>query len=76
MPQPVYEFSDMQDRPIEGQFYNYEVVKVTVLPKSEFQIDKRVRIRNQGGITQRLVKWKGYDEAFNSCVNASDTKQI
>jgi hypothetical protein len=76
MPQPVYELSDLQDCPIGGQFYNYEVVKVIVSPESEFQIDKIVRTRNQGGIKQRLVKWKGYDEAFNSWVNASDTKKI
>ena len=30
MPQPVYELSDLEDRPIEGKFYNYELVKVTV----------------------------------------------
>jgi len=32
MPQPVYELSDLQGRHIEGQFYNYELVKVTVSP--------------------------------------------
>jgi len=30
MTQLVYELSDLQDRPIEGQFYNYELFKVTV----------------------------------------------
>ena len=28
--QPVYELLDLQDHPIDGQFYNYELVKVTV----------------------------------------------
>ena len=32
VPQPVYELSDLQARPIEGQFYNYELVKFTVSP--------------------------------------------
>jgi hypothetical protein len=76
MPLPVYELSDLQDRPIKGQFYNYELVKVTVSPESEVQIDKIVRIRNQGGIKQHHVKLKGYDEAFNSWVNVSDLKKI
>ena len=76
LPQPVYELSDLQARPIEGQFYNYELVKVTVSPQTEFQIDKIVRTRNKGGIKQHLVKWKGYDETFNSWVNASDIKKI
>jgi hypothetical protein len=30
VPQLVYELSDLQARPIEGQFYNYEFVTVTV----------------------------------------------
>ena len=76
LPQPVYELSDLQARPIEGQFYNYELVKVTVSPQTEFHIDKIVRTRNKSGIKQHLVKWKGYDETFNSWVNASDIKKI
>ena len=76
MPQPVYELSDLEDRGNEGQFYNYELVKVTVSPETEFQIDKIVRTRNKNGIKQHLVKWKGYDETFNSWVNASDIKKI
>jgi hypothetical protein len=55
-PQPVYELSDLQDRHIEGQFYNYELGKITVLPETEFQIDKIVRTRNKEGIKQLLVK--------------------
>jgi len=34
VPQTVYELSDLQDRPIEGQFYNYELVNVVVSPQS------------------------------------------
>jgi hypothetical protein len=41
MPQPVYELSDLQARPIEGQFYNYERIEVIVSPETEFQIDKQ-----------------------------------
>ena len=40
VPQPVYEISDLQARPIEGKFYNYEFVKVTVSYQAEFQIHK------------------------------------
>jgi hypothetical protein len=76
MPQPVYELSDMQARHIEGKFYNYEVVKVTVSPESQFQIDKIVRTRNKGDNKQHLIKRRGYDEIFNSWVDASDNKRI
>ena len=76
LPQSVYVLSDMQARPMEGQFYSYELVKVTVSPQTEFQIDKIVRTRDKGGIKQHLVKWRGYDETFSSWVDASDIKGI
>jgi hypothetical protein len=76
MPQPVYELSNLQARLIEGKVYNYELVSVTVSPQTEVQIDKIVRTRNKSGMKQHLVKWKGYDETFNSRVNFSDTKNI
>jgi hypothetical protein len=75
-PQPVYQLTDLQSRPIEGMFYNYELVKVTITPDTGFQIDKIVRTRNKNGIKQHLVKWKGYDESFNSWVNAGDIKDL
>ena len=34
VPQPVYELTELQKRPIEGQFYYYELVKVTVSPQT------------------------------------------
>jgi len=69
MPQPGYELSDLQSRPIEGQFYNYELVKVT-----EFQIDKRVRT-----VTKTVLKKfsSGKDTTrLNSWVNSYDIKKI
>jgi len=75
-PQPVYELSGLHGRPIEGQFYNYELVKVTVSPQTEFRMDKIVRRRNNGGIKQHVVKWRGYDATFNSWINATDMKKL
>ena len=54
MPQPVYELSDIQNRPIEGQFYNYKLVRVTVSPQNKLQTDKIVRTRNKDGINNIL----------------------
>jgi len=75
VPQPVYELSDLQDRQIEVQFYNYELVKDTVSPQTEFQIEKIIRTCNNGGIKQHLVKWRGYDATFNSWIKATDIKK-
>ena len=76
VPQPVYELSDLQNRSIEGQFYNYEVVKVTVSADTELEVDNIVRTRKNGGIKQHLVQWKGYDKRFNTWVKPSDIKNI
>jgi len=37
VPQPVYELSGLQDRSIEGQYYSYELDKVTVSPETSFK---------------------------------------
>jgi len=76
IPKPVYELTDLQSRPIGGQFYNYEFLKFTISPGSEFEIDKIVRSRNNGGRKQHLAKWKGYDNTFDSWVNTSDVKRL
>jgi len=76
VPQPVYELSDLHDRLIEGPFYNYELVKVTVSPQSKLKIHKILRTRNNDGIKQHLVKWRGYDANFNTWINATDNKKL
>ena len=48
--------------------FTIKLVKFTVSPETEFQIDKVVRTRKNGGIKQHLGKWKGYIEIFNSWV--------
>jgi hypothetical protein len=71
VPQPFYEMTDLQDRPIVGQFYNYQLVNIAVSTQTEFEIDKIVRTRNKNGIKQYFVKWRGYDETFNSWIKSN-----
>ena len=54
VPQTVYEMSDLQDRPIEGQFYNYELVKVTVSPQTELEIDKTAGLATRAALNNIL----------------------
>ena len=60
---------------IEGQFYNYELVKFTVSPETEFQIYKIVRKLNKT-LLNILSSGKITKETFNSWVNESDIKKI
>jgi hypothetical protein len=74
-PKPVYELSDLIDRPINGQFYNYELVKFSSSKQTKFEIDKIVRSRRKNGIKQ-VVNWRGYGASFNSWLNAFGNKKI
>jgi len=76
MPHPVYEMLGMQDFPIEDQFYNYELVKVTVSHYTDLEIQKTLRNRKKGGIKQNLVKLTGYNAIFNTWVKVTDIKKI
>jgi hypothetical protein len=75
-PQTVYQLADLNNRPLEVQFCKYELVKFIVSPQTEYQIDKILRSRNNSGIKQHLVKWRGYGDSFNSWINATDIKKI
>jgi len=76
VPQHDYELSVLQDRPIEGQFYKYNLDNVTVSSQTELQIDKIVRTRYNDSIKQHLFKWKGYNATSNSLGKATNFKKI
>jgi len=74
--QQVYEITGLEDGPIDGRFYNYEPANVIVSPETDFEIFKIVHTHNNDSIKQHFVKWRGYDETVNTCVNAIDMKEI
>jgi len=55
----------MQVLPIEGQFYNSELVKFTVSHVTEFQMGIIMGTLNKSGTKQHPVMWSGYDETLN-----------
>jgi len=75
-PHSACEFADCRYHPIEGQFNNYELLKIEVSPLTDFQIDE-IDCRRKGRfITKHLVSWEGYDKLLNFVVNVSDIKQL
>ena len=58
----TYTISDLNNKPITGTFYEKELQKTN---QKEFRIEKVV-IRKGDKLH---VKWKGYDNSFNSCIN-------
>jgi hypothetical protein len=44
---PVYEFQDLNNTPIDGQFYQEELVPVRISKRKEYKIDKILRKSNR-----------------------------
>ena len=53
---PVYRLKDQHNQPIEGSFYQSELLKVTVRDDEVYLIERIIKRR--GG--RSLVRWKGY----------------
>ena len=75
-PRPVYELQDLNNTPIDGQFYQEELVPVRISKRKEYKIDKILRKRTRHGIREVLVHWKGYPTAFDSWIPASSVKNV
>jgi hypothetical protein len=59
---------------IRGGFYDFELTKVG---DTEFRVEKIIKRRKRGDITEHFVKWKGFNDTYNSWIKADDvTKQF
>ena len=68
--QPVtYELIDTKGEKIKGSFYEQELQKT----KQEiYRIEKVLRKRKRNGVQEVFVKWKGYNNNFNSWIPLTD----
>jgi transposase InsO family protein len=59
---------------IKGGFYDFELTKVN---NKEFRVEKIIKTRKRGDVTEHFVKWKGFNDSYNSWIQSSDvTKQF
>ena len=63
----MYKLKDMNDKIIEGSFYEKEIQK-TKNTTGEYIIEKIIKTKNN----KIYVKWRGYNNSFNSWVNIND----
>ena len=61
----TYAISDLNGEEITGSFYEKELQKTN---QEEFRIKKVIKRKGN----KLYVKWKGYDDSFNSWINKKD----
>ena len=67
----TYKLKDLNDKEIQGSFYEPELLKAE---QEVFRIDKV--IRRDYKKKQALVSWKGYSDDFNTWIPLKDLKNI
>ena len=61
----TYVIDDLNDEEITGTFYEKELQKID---QQEFRIEKVIKKKGD----KLYVKWKGYDNSFNSWIDKKD----
>ena len=61
----TYVINDVNDEEIIGMFYETELQKTS---QKEFRIEKVIKKKGN----KLYVKWKGYGNSFNSCIDKKD----
>ena len=75
-PRPVYNLEDLNEKLIDGQFYQEELTPVSVSKQTLFKIDKIIATRVRRGIKEHKVRWLGYGPDYDSWIKASTIKKI
>jgi len=75
-PRPVYELEDLNNTPIDGQFYGEELSPVHLTKRTAYKIDKILDRRRRRGILEYLVRWRGYSKEFNSWIPAASVRDV
>jgi hypothetical protein len=76
IPRPVYELEDLNQKLIDGQFFNEELSTVLITKRTTFKIDKILSTRVRRGFREYLVRWKGYCLDFDRWINYASVKKI
>ena len=61
----TYRISDINGEEIAGRFYEKELQRTN---QKEFRIENVITRKGN----KLFVKWKGYDNSFNSCIDKKD----
>jgi len=74
-PRVVYEHEVLNGIPIDAQFYREELTPVRITERTSYKIDKTGQ-EGQTRHSRYLVRWRGYNQEFDSWVPAGSVKNI
>lgn len=63
-----YVLKDFQNELVSGEFYESELLKVSINKDTDYKIETVLGRRKRKGKTEVLVKWLNYSSAFNSWI--------
>ncbi|GFU41393.1 uncharacterized transposon-derived protein F54H12.3 [Nephila pilipes] len=66
----TYILEDIEHEILRGRFYEPELQKVTKKANAFWRIEKILKTRGKGKEKEHFVKWKGFDNRFNSWIKA------
>jgi hypothetical protein len=70
---PMYVISNFRgDEIIKGAFYSFELTKVG---GDVYRVEKVIKTRKRNGKTEQYVKWKGFDDTYNSWIESDNVVQ-
>lgn len=61
----TYEISDFNDEKLKGKFYEQELQQISK-DDDVYKVEKILKTRKRGRKIEYFVKWKGYNDNFNS----------
>ncbi|KAF8766363.1 putative uncharacterized transposon-derived like protein [Argiope bruennichi] len=67
----TFELQDLKSEAIKGRFYAEELQKILKRPEDYWHIEKVLKTKGKGTKKEYYVKWKGFDNRFNSWVKAA-----
>ena len=71
---PTYKLVDYWKEPIEGSFYEQELLKTKV--PDYYEVEKVLETRKVGKKKEFLVKWYGWPSKFNMWIDESQISDI
>lgn len=77
--EPVYQLVDLQNKPIIGSFYRFELQRIVYVPYDSnkvYKIEKVLKKRVKSGQPEVYVKWFGWPKQFNQWVPQRDIVSV